>query len=1136
MSRSRITADANHAVASVAYRTHEVIPLYPITPATPMGELCDVWRDAGRTNLWGEVPEIVALHSDAGAAGTLHGALQAGALATTFTASQGLLQMIPEMYRIAGGLLPVVIHVAARAVASHGHSIYGDHSDVYTVRTTGWAMLASSSVQEAQDLAAIAQATALASRIPVLHFFDGFRTSHELRAIVPLEDDELRALLNEEHLLAHRERALSPRRPEVRGTLQGSDVFFQAREAANSAYASFATAFRAACERFAELTGRAYGPFARTGDAAAERVVVAMGSAAETAAAVAEHHAENDERTAAIKVRLYRPFDATAFNDVLPRTAAKIAVLDRTKEPGAPGEPLYLDISAALRQAPDGARGEVPITIGGRYGLGGKELRPGDVGAVFDELAEVSPRHGFTVGLVDDVTGLSLPTAELDLEDPEAESPSVRAVLFALGHDGTVAAAKRALEIVGNSTELDVQGHFDYDIKKAGATTVSHLRLSPRPIRAPYRIRRASFLGCHHLDLLDRFGVLEIAEPGATVLLNAPGEPEEIWARLSRESQAEILAKKLRVHVIDADEVARRTKLRGPVGDILSTCFFALAGILPRDEAIAGVRRSIEESFAGRGPVVVRLKLQAVDEALEHLRELSLPETATSERHRARIIAAGGETPWTERLVALLRAGKGDALPVSAFPVDGVWPIGERHATPRDPLPGTARQIPIWQSDVCIECNQCVLACPHAALRAKVVPPATLDDAPDGFRQAPSEVHGLEDLAYILQVVPDDCTGCGLCIEVCPARDQTNPRLKAIHPEPVAEHLERERRFLTFFESLPETIPANLPHIDAETSQFLEPRFVASGACPGCGETPYLELLSRLFGDRLMIANATGCSSSYGGDLASIPWAAGRDGRGPTWSHSLFEDAAELGLGFRLAIDVRTRRGEIPSAEDDRPSSLWIVGGDGWAYDIGAAGLEHVLASGRNVNVLVLDNEVYALTGGQRSKATPRGAAAKFEPRGKTSAKEDLGREMMGYENVYVARIAFGANMNQAVEALLEADAYDGPSLVIAYSPCVAHGYDLAFGVHQQKRAVASGVWPLDRFDPRRKTAGEPALHLDAPPPSERIEDYVRGETRFRLIEKLAPDRFRRFLRETRAEIAERQTFYRKLAEAEEKP
>jgi pyruvate-ferredoxin/flavodoxin oxidoreductase len=1165
-----ITVDASEAVASVAHRTSEVIAIYPITPSSGMGEHCDEWSARGRHNLWGTVPEVIEMQSEAGAAGAVHGALQAGALATTFTASQGLLLMIPNLYKIAGELTPFCMHVAARAVATHALTIFGDHSDVYACRGTGFALLAAGSVQEAQDFALIGLAASLESRVPFLHFFDGFRTSHEIAKIVALEDDDLRALLPTDAIRQHRERALTPERPVVRGTAHNPDTFFQAREAANPFYLACPALVQAGMDRFAERTGRAYRLFDYVGHPQAERVLVLMGSGAETAHETVEWMAARGERVGVLKVRLFRPFSVERFVEALPPTVEAIAVLDRSKEPGSIGEPLYLDVVAALHELARPIR-----VVGGRYGLASKEFTPAMLRATLDELSRERPRNHFTLGIVDDVTHTSL---EIDPEFDVEPEDVVRAVFYGLGADGTVGANKNSIQIIGDETELFAQGYFVYDSKKSGATTVSHLRFGPRPIRSAYLVGRAGFVGCHQFALLDRLEVLERAAPGAVLLLNASVPPDELWDALSLETQQAIVAKKLRVWAIDAYRVAGEAGLGSRINTVMQVCFFAISGVLPLDRALAKIKSAVEKSYGRQGSEVVRRNFAAIDAALAHLVEIEIPEQVTATRSRPP--AVPDEAPsFVQRVTAAVLEGRGDHLPVSAFPVDGTWPSATSRWEKRD----IARTIPIWVPELCIQCNKCAIVCPHATIRAKVYEPERIEAAPPGFRSMAWKASDFPGAGYSIQVAPEDCTGCGLCVAICPAKDKSNPKRKAINMQSHDEHVAVEREAYAFFLDLPE-VDRTRVRLDVKGSQLLQPLFEYSGACAGCGETPYVKLLTQLFGDRALIANATGCSSIYGGNLPTTPYAIDPQGRGPAWSNSLFEDNAEFGLGFRLALDARRREAEVllrglgstlgdtlvaellaaqgagesalaarrervaalrdrlASSEDpaarrlelladdlvDR--SVWLVGGDGWAYDIGYGGLDHVLATGRNVNVLVLDTEVYSNTGGQQSKATPLGSSAKFAVAGKSSPKKDLGLAAMSNRQVYVASVALGAKDAQTVRAFVEADAFPGPSLIIAYSHCIAHGYDLVHGLEQQRRAVDCGAWPLYRFDPRRAEAGEPALQLDSAEPKLPLTEYWRNETRFRVVEKLDPERYERLQAEAQRAAVRRFELYRQLS------
>jgi len=1172
--RAAATIDGNEAVAAVAHRLSEVIAIYPITPSSPMGELADEWSAAGRANLWGTVPRVVEMQSEGGAAGAVHGALQAGALATSFTASQGLLLMIPNLYKIAGELTPFVLHVAARTIATHALSIFGDHSDVMACRQTGFAMLGSTSVQEAHDLAAVAHAATLRARVPFIHFFDGFRTSHELSRVELLTDDDLRALIDDALVRAHRARGLTPDRPVLRGSAQNPDVFFQAREAASPFHAACAGIVQAEMDRLAALTGRRYQLVDYHGHPEAERLVVLMGSGAETARETVGWLAARGERVGAVTVRLYRPFPSEALVAALPASVRALAVLDRTKEPGAPGEPLYQDVVTALAEH----GGPLPRLLGGRYGLSSKEFTPAMVKAVLDELAGGGARRHVTVGIVDDVSGSSLAVDHgFDVDGRDL----VQAVFFGLGADGTVGANKNSIKIIAGDGELHGQGYFVYDSKKSGAITVSHLRFGPRPIRAPYLIRQADFVACHQFNFLERQDVLGVAKPGATVLVNAPYAPDALWDHLPREVQAALLEKALKVHVIDAYRVAREAGLGGHINTVMQTCFFALSGVLPRDAAIARIKQAIEKTYARKGPALVERNFAAVDHTLANLHAVVLPASVGATAGRPPAVPA--EAPdFVQRVTAAILAGQGDLLPVSAFPVDGTWPTGTARWEKRN----LAQEIPVWDEALCIQCNKCVLLCPHAAIRAKTYEPAALAGAPDGFKSTAyraAELEGVAGARYTLQVAPEDCTGCTLCVEVCPAKDKANPRRKAIGMEPQAPLRDAERARYRFFLDLPEPDRARA-RLDVKGSQLLEPLFEYSGACNGCGETPYLKLLTQLFGDRVLVANATGCSSIYGGNLPTTPWTVNRDGRGPAWANSLFEDNAEFGLGMRLALDqlagraralvralaprlpaglvdglladgpadearLAAQRGRIAElrgllagldggdarelagiADQLAPKSVWIVGGDGWAYDIGYGGLDHVLASGADVNVLVLDTEVYSNTGGQQSKATPLGAAAKFAAAGKAVAKKDLALMAMAYRHVYVARVAMGARDLQTVRAFLEAEAHPGPSLIIAYSHCIAHGYDLAFGAEQQKRAVAAGVWPLFRYDPARAAAGKAPLVLDAAKATGRLGDYTQQEARFRIVERQDPARFQELMAREQREIEARLMLYQALA------
>ena len=1171
-----ITCDGNEAVASVAYRLSELIAIYPITPSSSMAEACDEWAAAGRPNLWGAVPRVIEMQSEGGAAGAVHGGLLGGALTTTFTASQGLLLMIPNLYKIAGELLPLAIHVSARALAAQGLSIFGDHQDVMACRATGVSLLASNSPQEAQDLALIAHAAAYRAHLPFIHFFDGFRTSHEVQRIIRVDDDVIRAVIDETDVAAFRARALTPDAPTIRGTAQNPDVYFQGREAVNRYHAAVPGHVQAVMDRFAAATGRRYRLFEYHGHPQAERVIIAMGSAVETIATTIQWLVERGERVGGVAVRLFQPFDTAAFLAVLPASARSIAVLDRTKEPGSLGEPLYLNVVAALAGGRPGMAG-APRVVGGRYGLGSKEFTPGMVRAIFEHLTGASPRHGFTVGIIDDVTGTSLPFDEtFDLEPADVR----RCVFVGLGADGTVGANKNSIKIIGEQTENHAQGYFVYDSKKSGSMTISHLRFGPRPIRAPYLIRQAGFVACSQFHFVGRVDVLRYAAPGATVLLNSPYLPAETWTHLPREWQEEIIAKGLRLMVIDATKVANASGVGRRTNTVLQTCFFALSGVLPRDEAIAEIKAAITKSYGRKGDEIVRLNHAAVDAALAGLHEVHVPAAVDAGARVTLPPTYAGESDFVRRVTARLLAGEGDLLPVSAMPVDGSWPT----ATSRVEKRNIALEVPGWDPSVCIQCNKCVLVCPHAAIRAKFCAPEDLAGAPDGFLSAAFRSAEHPGQRYTLQVAPEDCTGCSLCVQVCPAKDRANPRHKAIDMVPQPPRLERDRAAWAFFLRLPDPDPASLDTGTVKGSQFLRPLIEFSGACAGCGETPYLKLLTQLVGDHLLIANATGCSSIYGGNLPTTPYCTDAAGRGPAWANSLFEDNAEFGLGIHLAVQRRAAsarellaklasrvgpdlavelaaasqsdeggiaaqrarvvrlkealRGDsspegrrlLALADDLVRRTVWIVGGDGWAYDIGYGGLDHVLASGEAVKVLVLDTEVYSNTGGQSSKSTPLGAVAKFAAGGKGVAKKDLALMAMQYGHVYVARVAFGAKDSQTVAALREAESYDGPALILAYSPCIAHGYPLHLGAEQQKLAVDSGYWPLFRYDPRQAGEGKNPLRLDSSPPKIDLGKFMANEMRFGILRNIAPERADALLSQAQDQVRRRYAFYEKLA------
>ncbi len=1183
----RTVVDGNEAAARVAHKLSEVIAIYPITPASAMGELADAWSQAGTPNLWGDVPDVIEMQSEGGAAGAVHGAIQAGALTTSFTASQGLLLMIPNLYKIAGELSSTVIHVAARAVATHALSIFGDHSDVMAARQTGMALLSSASVQEAQDLALIAHAATLEARVPFLHFFDGFRTSHEVASIVPLDDATLAAMIDPDLVAAHRRRALDPDHPVLRGTAQNPDVFFQGREASGPYHRAVPGIVARAMDRFAALTGRRYELMSYTGHAEAERVLVLMGSASGPAADVVETLAAQGERVGLVTVHLYRPFDVAALLAALPPTARRLAVLDRTLEPGAPGEPLYLDVVAALAQGWPGApqlstapAGPVPLVVRGRYGLASKEMTPAMVAAVLDELALDEPRRELTVGIVDDVGHTSV------TPDPAAwpEADDVyRAVFHGLGSDGTVGANKNTVKIVGHHTGREVQGYFVYDSKKSGSTTTSHLRFSPRPIRAAYLITEADFVGVHHFASIERIDVLAPARPGATVLINSPYGPDGTWAHLPARARRQITERDLAVWVVDAAAVATAAGLGKRVNTVLQTCFFALSGLLPTDEAVAAVKQSIADTYGGRGELVLQRNLAAVDGAMPALARLVVPAAAAAASAPAADpmpLVPDTAPAFVREVTVTLLAGEGDRLPVSALPADGTFPTG----TARWERRSLAAELPIWDESICIDCARCTLACPHAAIRIKVVVADALAGAPEGFRHRPWK--GEDGAVAVIQVAPDDCTGCGVCVNVCPAHAKEAVKHKALNMAPAGEHREAERAGWEFFLGLPEHDRANLSLDTIKGSQLAQPLFEFSGACAGCGETPYLKLVSQMMGDRMVVANATGCSSIYGANLPTTPWTSGPEGRGPAWANSLFEDNAEFGLGMRMALDhqasaarsllvelapavgpladrllgndqadeaaIAAQRRDVdelrvwlsahPGPDVDRLASLashlvrrsvWIVGGDGWAYDIGFGGLDHVLASGRDVNVLVLDTEVYSNTGGQTSKSTPRAAIAKFSAGGKTQAKKDLGMLAMAYSDVYVAHVAMGANMTQTVKALAEAAAHPGPSLVIAYSPCIAHGIDMATMMEHQKAAAESGYWPLYRYDPHRDAAGDHPLHLDSRKPTRTFQDFAQTEARFALLARANPERAEALMAEAQRDIDDRWHLYEQMVSVE---
>jgi pyruvate-ferredoxin/flavodoxin oxidoreductase len=1173
---ARRSMDGNEAAANIAYRLSETIALYPITPSTPMGELSDEWASKGQGNLWGHVPKIVEMQSEAGAAGTIHGMLQGGSLATTFTASQGLLLMIPIMYKLAGQLIPFCMHVTARSLATHALSIFGDHSDVMAVRQTGFALLASASVQEAHDMACIAHAATLPSRVPFLHFFDGFRTSHEINDLELLSDDVLRAMIDEGAIQAHAKRAMTPDHPTIRGTAQNPDAFFQAREAANPFYAALPGVVQEAMFRFASLTGRTYHLFDYSGDPEADRVVVVMGSGAETLRETSKHLNSTGQRTGVLQVRLYRPFDAWAFLNALPATVKQITVLDRTKEPGAPGEPLFLDVSSTMRAKGHSRWKDLPKVSAGRFGLASKEFTPAMAVAIFSDMQAETPREEFTVGIEDDISGLSL------RYDPSFQLPGQtfnQAVFFGLGSDGTVGANKNTIKIIAKKLGLHAQAYFVYDSKKAGAVTVSHLRFGKEPIHAPYLITSADFVGCHQYHLLEQQPVLETARDGAIFLLNTPHDAESAWAHLSHETQELIITKKLKFFVIDAYRIAKETGMGARINTIMQVAYFALSDILPLDQAISEIKSAIEKSYARKGADLVQRNWNAVDKSVAGVHEVVVPDAVTATRPRPFPIPV--EAPeFVRNISGTLLAGRGDGLPVSAFPPDGVWPTGTSKWEKRN----LAMEIPVWDSALCIQCNKCVIVCPHAAIRAKYYPESELANAPSAFQSVAFRSPEISGQKYTIQVAPEDCTGCRLCINVCPAKDKTNAKHKALDAASLEPLRDQERINFSFFESLPAPDRTRLKTDLVKDSQFMTPLFEYSGACVGCGETPYVKLLTQLFGDRAIIANATGCSSIYGGNLPTTPYTVNSDGRGPAWGNSLFEDNAEFGLGLRLSVsDKATQAKEILLASKDAlgaefiapildadqsteagiaeqrarveelktkislvpehlrlrlagladylvKKSVWIMGGDGWAYDIGFGGLDHVLSLGENVNILVLDTEVYSNTGGQQSKSTPMGAVAKFASSGKSNAKKDLGLYAMSYGGVYVARVALGGKDSQTVKAFAEAEAYPGTSLIIAYSHCIAHGYNLAHGLEQQKLAVDTGYWPLFRHDPRRAESGLAPLILDSPAPKLPLARFTENEVRYRFLEATNKERASTLAHTAQDQITSRYDLYRRMA------
>lgn len=1173
----RTIIDGNEAAADVAYRLSELCSIYPITPSSTMAELADEWSSHGRKNVFGTVPTVVEMQSEGGAAGAMHGALQGGALSTTFTASQGLLLMIPNMYRIAGELTSTVFHVAARSLATQGLSIFGDHQDVMAVRQTGCCMLSSASVQEAHDMAAVAHLATLRARLPFVHFFDGFRTSHELNTLVKLTDDQLRDLVPTDLIREHRARALSPENPFIRGTAQNPDTYFQSRETANSYYDAVPGILTEAMERFAEISGRQYSLVEYHGHPEADRVVVIMGSGIETMIPVVRHLNESGEKVGVLFVRLYRPFPKEHLLDALPTTVRKIAVLDRTKEPGSGGEPLFLDVSSAVGESvARGDRDVMPVLVGGRYGLSSKEFTPAMAKAVYDELAKDRPRPRFTVGINDDITHLSLEVdPDFQLLDPQTH----RAVFYGLGSDGTVGANKNTIKIIGSDPGTYAQGYFVYDSKKSGSRTVSHLRFGPNPIQAPYLVTRSNFIGCHHWSILERVDVLEFAQPGATLLINSPYPADQVWEQLPRPMQDKIVELGISLYVIDASTVARAAGLGSRTNTVLQTCFFAISGVMPREEAIEKVKAAITKTYARKSMAIVQKNHEAVDASLAHLHEVQVPASATGQRELIPPVPSDAPS-FVREVTATMLAGRGDELPVSALPADGSYPSGTTRYEKRN----ISEIIAVWDNEACIQCGNCSFVCPHAVLRAKYYPSEVVASAPEGFLSQPIDAAGLPETSYTLQVYAEDCTGCGLCVEACPVKPAGQPNRRAINLEPVLER-DKEKEAVKFFETIPLNDRRNVDFGTVRGTQFLEPLFEFSGACAGCGETPYLKLLTQLFGDRVTVANATGCSSIYGGNLPTTPWAKNAQGRGPAWSNSLFEDNAEFGLGLRLAADLhrdmarrlleelrseidddelidsllaakqrmesglarqaarvdrlKARLAELegPRIEDLKSvcdhllrRSVWIVGGDGWAYDIGSSGVDHVLASGRNVNVLVLDTEVYSNTGGQASKSTPLGAVAKFASAGKHTNKKDMAMQAMAYGSVYVARVAMGADPQQTLKAFREAEAYEGPSLIIAYSHCIAHGIDIRKGLDQQYRAVNSGHWPLMRYNPViRESGGNPFL-LDSPRPRLKLREYQNAELRYKVLHAADPEEADRLIDIAQAQVDRRWAEYEELA------
>ena len=1174
--RRFVTVDGNEATANIAHLCNEVMAIYPITPSSGLGEMPDAWAAAGRKNIFGTVPHVVEMQSEAGAAGAVHGSLQAGALTTTFTASQGLLLMIPNMFKIAGELTSTVFHVTARTVATHALSIFGDHSDVMACRSTGFAQLASASVQEAQDMALIAQAATLEARVPFIHFYDGFRISHEVNKIEQLTEDDVRAMIDLQLVQAHRQRSMNPQQPVLRGTAQNPDHFFQAREACNPFYLATPAIVQKTMDKFAKLIGRQYNLFDYVGAPDADRVIVIMASGTGVVEETVEKLLAGGQKVGLLKVRLFRPFDAGAMAAVLPNSVKAIAVLDRTKEPGSVGEPLYLDVLAAVAECWPGANGPLPKVVGGRYGLSSKEFTPAMVKPVFDELAKTGPKNHFTLGINDDVTHTSL---EFDPAFSTEGEDTTRALFFGLGSDGTVGAVRNTVKIVGENTPLYAQGYFVYDSRKAGSLTTSHLRISPRPIKGSYLVHRANFVACHQLHFPDRLDVLSKIEPGATFLLNSPCGPDEVWDSLPVEMQQQIVDKKLEFYVVDAYRVAREAKMGVRINTVMQTCFFKLAGILPEKEAIAHIKDAIKKTYGKRGETVLQRNYAAVDGALGALKQVTVPAKTTGAKHR--LPPVPDDAPdFVKQVAGEIIANRGDLLPVSKFPVDGTFPTGTCKYEKRS----IAQDIPIWDSEVCIQCGQCSLVCPHATIRMKAIDPADLRGAPQTFQTVDWKTKEFPDRKFRIQVAPDDCTGCGVCVDVCPAKNKKVAGRKAINMLPKIDHLQVEQANWNFFLALPEVDRAKVKVDTLKGSQLLQPLFEFSGACAGCGETPYIKLVTQFFGDRMMIANATGCSSIYGGNLPCTPYTVNNHGHGPTWSNSLFEDAGEFGFGMRLGVDqqidyahdllrrfapklgdnlVATLTGNTQETEEqiaqqrqavaelkkrlakiDDPyaaqliasaeylirRSIWSFGGDGWAYDIGFGGLDHVFASGRDLNVLVLDSEIYSNTGGQASKATPRGAVAKFAAAGKPGAKKDLGMIAMSYGVTYVGQIAIGANPMHTIRTIRAAESYRGTSLIIAYSHCIGQGINMTTAMSHQKEAVACGYWPLYHFDPRDEAN---PFRLDSKPPKGAFKEFALQEGRFAMLARSKPEQSDRLLKLAQVDITKRWKFYEQLAQVD---